>query len=470
MSNTNPARGMRDFLPDTVRKRNYVIGIIREVYEKYGFEPLETPTIENLSTLTNKYGEEGDQLMFKILKRGEKLKKQLKRDDAKENDLTDLALRYDLTVPLARVVANYRHELPKFFKRYQIQPVWRADRPARGRYREFYQCDVDAIGSKSMLVEAELCSAISEILERLGFEDFVIKANHRKILTGMLEASGIEEDKYSDALTALDKLDKIGSKGVQKEFEKRGISKEAGEKLLYFGERATKSLENSSSSEKEIDYTNLNEYQIEYLEDEIGSAKGKHEGLDQMSEVLQFTKNLPIYLDVNLARGLSYYTGAIFEVVLTNGDFSGSITGGGRYDGLIGMFGKEEIPAVGLSIGLERILLVMEERGIFEKLEKEGKLETNAADVLVTLWNEESAGESLKLANELRKEDLRVIVYPQADKLGKQFKYANQINVEYVCVIGDNELAENTVQVKNMTTGDQENISRDEIAEKIKTL
>ena len=183
MSNTNPARGMRDFLPADIRKRNYVIGIIREVYEKYGFEPLETPTIENLSTLTNKYGEEGDQLMFKILKRGEKLAKKLETGEIKnENELTDLALRYDLTVPLARVVANYKNDLPKFFKRYQIQPVWRADRPARGRYREFYQCDVDAIGSKSMIVEAELCSAVSEILKRLGFIDFTIRINRPKHL------------------------------------------------------------------------------------------------------------------------------------------------------------------------------------------------------------------------------------------------------------------------------------------------
>ena len=199
MSKTNPPRGMRDFLPDQVRKREYVIGIIKDVYEKYGFEPLETPTIENLSTLTNKYGEEGDQLMYKILKRGEKLKKNLENDEPiKENDLADLALRYDLTVPLARVIANYRHKLPKFFKRYQIQPVWRADRPARGRYREFYQCDVDAIGSKSMIVEAELCSAVSEILEKLGFEDFEIRTNHRVILFAWLDACNVEPAKHSD--------------------------------------------------------------------------------------------------------------------------------------------------------------------------------------------------------------------------------------------------------------------------------
>src|SRR5215207_7634541 len=212
MSKTQPARGMRDFLPADVRKRNYVIKIIREVYESYGFEPLETPAVENLETLTGKYGEEGNQLMFRILKLGEKL------DVSQgEKELSDLALRYDLTVPLARVVANYRNELPRFFKRYQIQPVWRADRPARGRYREFYQCDVDAIGSGSMIVEAELIGAVSEILEMLGFDDFVIKINQRKFLNLIVKDSGISEENSTDALVALDKLDKIGREGVEKE-------------------------------------------------------------------------------------------------------------------------------------------------------------------------------------------------------------------------------------------------------------
>ncbi|MBA3600248.1 MAG: ATP phosphoribosyltransferase regulatory subunit, partial [Acidobacteria bacterium] len=223
-TNTNPARGMRDFLPIEVRKREYVIGIIKEVYESYGFEPLETPAVENLETLTGKYGEEGNQLIYKILKRGEKLD-----PNASEKDLADLALRYDLTVPLARVVADHKNDLPRFFKRYQIQPVWRADRPARGRYREFYQCDVDAIGSSSMIVEAELCAAVSEILTRLGFDDFVIRINHRKLLTQIVEAAGISEEKTSDTLVALDKLDKIGNRGVEKELIDRGIGKNEAE-------------------------------------------------------------------------------------------------------------------------------------------------------------------------------------------------------------------------------------------------
>ncbi|MCB1024199.1 MAG: histidine--tRNA ligase [Acidobacteria bacterium] len=450
MSNTNPARGMRDFLPEQVRKRNYVIGVIKEVYEKYGFEPLETPTIENLSTLTNKYGEEGDQLMFKILKRGEKLASKLEAGEIKnENELTDLALRYDLTVPLARVVANYKNELPKFFKRYQIQPVWRADRPARGRYREFYQCDVDAIGSKSMIVEAELCSAVSEILERLGFDDFVIKVNHRELLFSFLNYLEIPAEKNIDVLTAIDKLGKLPLEKISDELGEKGIGKDSLEKLINY-------IRKFESAWKEG--TGVNESSLsEFPGDQIVKAK--------LNELFIFAHLPRLKFYPFLARGLSYYTGAIFEIELTNGDFSGSIAGGGRYDGLIGMFGKEEIPAVGLSLGLERILMIMEERRMFPE-----DLQTNAADVLVTLMNEESAAESLKLAGELRKSGLRTFVYPEADKLGKQFKYADQINVEYVCVLGETEIAENTVTLKNMKTGEQETLAVDEAIQKIRAV
>ena len=442
MSKTQPARGTRDFLPSDVRKRNYVIGIIREVYESYGFEPLETPAVENLETLTGKYGEEGSQLMFKVLKRGEKL------DPAQgEKGLSDLALRYDLTVPLARVVANYRERLPKFFKRYQIQPVWRADRPARGRFREFYQCDVDAIGSGSMIVEAELISAVSEILTRLGFDDFEIRLNHRQILRGILQAVEIEEAKQSDALVALDKLDKIGKDGVLREFAQREIDENAGLRLLdLFSD-----LEGKANPET-----------LARLAEFMGEQEAGKAGLANLTQILELVKLENLKINASLARGLSYYTGAIIEIVLTKGDFSGSITGGGRYDDLIGMFGKEQIPACGLSIGLERIVVVMDERGMFPP-----ELETNAADVLVTLMDEASAVESLRLANELRAAGLRVSVYPEADKLGKQFKYASQIGVSFVCVLGESELAENNVTLKNMQTGEQETVSREEIAARI---
>jgi histidyl-tRNA synthetase len=445
MSNkTQPARGMRDFLPADVRKRNYVINIIREVYESYGFEPLETPAVENLETLTGKYGEEGNQLMFRILKRGEKLDL-----SGGEKDLSDLALRYDLTVPLARVVANYKNELPKFFKRYQIQPVWRADRPARGRYREFYQCDVDAIGSSSMIVEAELISAVSEILRRLGFEDFVIKLNHREVLREMLNAAGIAEEKQADALTAIDKLDKIQREGVFRELRERGINEQSANKILDLFDRIGLIWSQPGGN---------NESVLLELYDFTGDKK---EFFFEIRNILDFSKNTHIRIDPSLARGLSYYTGAIFEINVP--DLAGSLGGGGRYDGLIGMFGKEQIPACGFSLGLERILVVMDERGMFPP-----ELQQNAADVMVTVWNEESAGESLKLAGELRAKGLRVLVYPEADKLGKQFKYASQINVPFVCVLGETELAENKVTLKNMQTGEQETVARGEIAGKIK--
>lgn len=411
---------MRDFLPADVRKREYVIGIIKEVYESYGFEPLETPAVENLETLTGKYGEEGNQLIFKILKRGEKLDLS---GAAKESDLSDLALRYDLTVPLARVVANNKNELPKFFKRYQIQRVWRADRPARGRFREFYQCDVDCIGSDSLIVEAEIISAAGEILSKLGFVDFEIRINHRELLRSIVATAGIQNE--TDALVALDKLDKIGSDGVKNELLGRGISEVSADRFL----------------------------------DAIRSGSSN----DDLDTVQRLCVGLPIRIDPSLARGLSYYTGTIMEIVLTEGDFKGSIGGGGRYDGLIGMFGKEQIPACGFSLGFERILVVMEERGMFPP----EIADSTPADVMVTIWSSETIHESLRLAHELRSRGLRVTMYPEPDKLGKQIKYADSIRVPWVCVLGDSELADSTVTVKNMRTGDQQTIARDRAASAI---
>lgn len=472
MTKTQPARGMRDFLPSEVRKRNYVIGIIKEVYEKYGFEPLETPSVENLETLTGKYGEEGNQLMFKILKRGEKLQEELTEGKiTSENDLSDLALRYDLTVPLARVVANYRNELPKFFKRYQIQPVWRADRPAKGRYREFYQCDVDAIGSSSMLVEAELISAVSEIFERLGFNDFVVRVNNRKVLRALLNKTGILESQHNDALVAMDKLDKIGREGVKDEFIQREISAESGNKLFDLLSEITEIVR-----KKIEDRYNTNGEILNALWDFLESDE--REVLSELRQIHDLLKSSRLLIDPSLARGLSYYTGAILEINVP--DFAGSLAGGGRYDGLIGMFGKEQIPAVGFSIGLERILFVMEERGMFQKLIDEGKIKNVSADVMITILEKKETdenasvtqetliGESLKLAGELRAKNLRVLVYPEADKLGKQFKYADSINIPFVCVLGENEIAENKVTLKNLKTGEQETIARDEVSDRLK--
>ena len=403
MASTNPARGMRDFLPADVRKRNYVIGIIKQVYESYGFEPLETPSVENLETLMGKYGDEGNQLVFKILKRGEKL--DLANASA-ESDLSDLALRYDLTVPLARVVANNKNDLPKFFKRYQIQPVWRADRPAKGRFREFYQCDVDCIGSTSMVVEAEIISAACDILTKLGFNDFTVRINHRQLLSQMVLDAGIENE--TDALVALDKLDKIGAEGVRKELIERGIAEDSVDKFLA-------AVVGNSTNE-------------------------------DLDAVLRLCGERPVKIDPSLARGLSYYTGTIMEINVP--DLAGSLGGGGRYDGLIGMFGKEQIPACGFSLGLERILVVMEERGMFPP----EIAESTPADVLVTIFSEETIADSLKLANELRASGLRVTVYPQADKEDKQWKYANSIKVPWICTVNATDIAEGMVSFQNLVT------------------
>ena len=450
MSKTNPARGMRDFLPADVRKRSYVINIIKEVYESYGFEPLETPAGENLDTLMGKYGEEGNQLIFKILKRGEKLEESLESlgsDSSSKTELSDLALRYDLTVPLARVVANNKNELPKFFKRYQIQPVWRADRPARGRFREFYQCDVDAIGSTSMAVEGELISAVSTILKRLGFDDFVIRLNHRKVLADILDTAGVPSESHSEALVAIDKLDKIGTEGVASELAGRGISESAAAMLLEIFEQTQKIIGEGKDVNRTI-VSNL----INIVSNEV---------LTEIGQILRFADGSSVQLDPSLARGLAYYTGAIIEVNVP--DLPGSLAGGGRYDGLIGMFGKEQIPACGVSLGLERILVVMDERGMFPP----EIAESTSADVMVTVWSEATIGESLKLAAELRQSGLRVTLYPEPDKLGKQMKYADSIHVPYVCVLGETEIAEGNVTIKNMRTGEQESVERSEAGAKL---
>ena len=410
---------MRDFLPSDVRKREYVIGVTKQVYESYGYEPLETPAVENIETLMGKYGEEGNQLIYKILKRGEKLRESLESGESGESkEFADLALRYDLTVPLARVVADRRNELPKFFKRYQIQPVWRADRPARGRFREFYQCDVDAIGSASIMVEAEIITAASNILERLGFDDFVIRINHRQLLSQMVADAGISNE--TEVLVALDKLDKIGPEGVTKDLLSRGVEQSAAERFMSL---VTGDVSN-----------------------------------DELNRVVELCRSHRVKIDPSLARGLSYYTGTIIEINVP--DLAGSLGGGGRYDGLIGMFGKEQIPACGFSLGLERILVVMDERGMFPP----EIAESTPADVMVTLWSEETAAESLKFAAELRAQRLRVTVYPEADKFGKQMKYADSIRVPFVAVLGENEIAEGKVTVKNMKTGEQETVGRERAA------
>jgi histidyl-tRNA synthetase len=444
---------MRDFLPADVRRREYVIGIIKEVYERYGFEPLETPAVENIETLMGKYGEEGNQLIFKILKRGVH----------ESTGEADLALRYDLTVPLARVVAEYKASLPKFFKRYQIQPVWRADRPARGRFREFYQCDVDALGSRSGVVEAELCAAASDALSKLGFNNFTIRLNHRQVLAGVLDASGVQADKHADALVALDKLDKIGREGVAKELQERGVAAEAGEKLLSFFQNLAALEHAAEITADEITTTPaaLNAAILGRLVEFVGDHEAGARGIDELRSIVQFavsnSAGAKLKVDPSLARGLSYYTGAIMEINVP--DLSGSLGGGGRYDNLVGMFSGQDVPACGFSLGLERIIVVMTEREMFPD-----SLAGAAADVMVTIWDEDSVNDALALATELRAAGLRVDVYPEADKLGKQFKYASSRKIRFVAVLGADERERGEVALKDMSTGEQQTMPRERVA------
>ena len=445
---------MRDFLPEDVRKREYVIGVIKDVYERYGFEPLETPAAENIETLMGKYGEEGNQLIFKILKRGVH----------ESTGEADLALRYDLTVPLARVVAEYRDKLPKFFKRYQIQPVWRADRPARGRFREFYQCDVDVLGSRSMLVEAEICAAASEVLRRLGFNDFNIRLNHRKVLTGILGVAGVALELHDAALVALDKLDKIGRDGVEKELLARGVEANAANRLLKFFTELTEldhAAEIAAGEDPEMKQQALNKAVLGRIVEFVGDNEMGSRGVDELQAIVDYSCAAGIgnrlQIDPSLARGLSYYTGAIMEISVK--DLAGSLGGGGRYDNLVGMFAGQDIPACGFSLGLERILVVMGERGMFPE-----NIGTAGADVMVAVWSEESLGDSLKLAQDLRAAGLRVDLYPEADKLGKQFKYASSRAVSFVAVVGDEERARGEVAIKDLRSGEQQSIKRGSVA------
>lgn len=445
---TKPASGMRDFLPAEASRRKRVFNLIEEVYESYGFEPLETPSMERLTTLLGKYGEEGDQLLFKVMKRGQKLHRALQSDAPGEADLADMGLRYDLTVPLARIVAEYQNDLPRFFKRYQLAPVWRADRPQHGRFREFYQCDVDVVGSSSMTVEAEVASALAEILSRLGFLDFRIHINHRRLLSAIMARAGIEEEKRPGALISIDKLDKVGRNEVMRELEEeRDIDPEVINTLLpLLGEVPGD--------------TSANEQTLARLRDEVGGLDEGAKALDDLEQVLRYSADGPaadhLVIDPYLARGLAYYTGPIFEI--RSDDAAGSIGGGGRYDELVGMFTKQSLPACGFSLGIERILIVMEQRGMFSD-------EPAGADVMVSLWNEELTPQSLRLARELRRQGLRVDVYPDTDRYGKQFSYADERDIPFVAILAPDEVEAGVVAIKNMKTGDQQTIDRDDVAQ-----
>ena len=445
---TKPASGMRDFLPQEASRRKRVFQLIEDVYQQYGFAPLETPSVERLSTLLGKYGDEGDQLLFKIMKRGQKFERAIALDDPQETDVGDMGLRYDLTVPLARIVAEYQNDLPRFFKRYQIAPVWRADRPQHGRYREFYQCDVDVVGTDSMTAEAEVCAALSEVLNRLEFGDFRIHFNHRELLRAIMATAGVPESKRPGALISIDKLDKIGRNEVMRELrDERGIDADVIDNLLpLLGDLPGADIHNDQT---------LSRLRTAIADNPEGIA-----ALDDLAQILRLSEGgaaeSHLVVDPYLARGLAYYTGPIFEIRAEG--FSGSIGGGGRYDDLISIFGGQPQPACGFSLGIERILLIMEERGDFDD-------EPSDVDVLVTLWNDELTPNSIALARDLRAQGFCVDLYPDTDRYGKQFKYADERNIPFVAILAPDEVKDGVVALKDMKSGDQETIAQGDAAD-----
>lgn len=451
-TNTRPVSGTRDFLPMDVLRRKYVINIVEQVYQSYGFEPLETPAMERLDTLLGKYGEEGDQLIFRILKRGDKLGRIL-GEDPNTQDLADAGLRYDLTVPLARVAAEYQGQLPKFFKRYQIQPVFRADRPAKGRFREFYQCDLDIVGSTHQTVEAEVLSAAAQVLDVLGFnspEDYRIRLNHRGVLKGIMQKCGVPENLEESALVAIDKLDKIGLDGVQSELADRKISGTSQEMLLSI-------LTGCPRENRDC---------LDWLSNLTENSEAGLSAVRELESILAFSAGAPsearLQIDPYLARGLSYYTGPIFEVEISG--YSGSAGGGGRYDNLIGMFSGKQIPACGFSLGLERVLMIMDEKKMFPS-----RL-SGQPEFLVTIFDENTVHASLKLAHKLRNAGFRVDLYPDSGKYGKQFKYADQRSIRFALLLSPHEIASGTVSVKDLVTGFQKEYPENDIAAKIREI
>lgn len=438
-------KGTRDFLPTEVAKRNYMFATIKEVFRRYGYAPIETPSFELSSTLLGKYGEEGDRLIFRILNSGEKMRKAdldaLAQDNLPRfaNSLAEKALRYDLTVPFARFVVQHQNDLTFPFKRYQIQPVWRADRPQHGRYQEFTQCDVDVVGSDSLLNEVELIQIFDEVLTKLGLPGFSIQLNNRKILTGIAEVCG-EAARIVDMTVAIDKLDKIGEEGVIAELEQKGFSEKSIEKI-----KPLFAFEGSNSDKLTLLRT--------YLADsEIGQK-----GLEELNEVLENVNTLglqrgELIFDLTLARGLNYYTGAIFEVKAHDVKM-GSICGGGRYDDLTALFGLKGLSGVGISFGADRIYDVMTELELFPK-----ELD-RTLDLLFVNFGAEEGKYCLKLLQQVRNLGLAAELYPSAAKLQKQLKYANDRNVAYVVMIGAEEAAAGTLSLKNMETGAQEQLS-----------
>jgi histidyl-tRNA synthetase len=444
-------KGTRDFSPEEMAKRNYIFHTIRDVYHLFGFQQIETPAMENLSTLMGKYGDEGDKLLFKILNSGDCFS-DITDEELKEKNPVRFAakacekgLRYDLTVPFARYVVQHRNEISFPFKRYQIQPVWRADRPQKGRYREFYQCDGDVIGSDSLLNEVELIQIMDEVFRRLGIR-VVIKLNNRKILTGLSEIIG-EAGRITDITVAIDKIDKIGLENVNAELRSKGLTEEAIAQL-----------------QPALGLTGSNREKTAALKDLLASSATGLKGIEETVCILDHIDTLPLKatleLDLTLARGLSYYTGAIFEVKAVDVEI-GSITGGGRYDNLTGVFGMDGISGVGISFGADRIYDVLNQLDLYPPDAQQ------STQLLFVNFGEKEAAWLLPLLAQVRQAGIRTEIYPEAAKIKKQMSYADTKKIPFVALAGETEMAAQTIQLKNMTTGEQQAVRTGELIDKL---
>ncbi|GLB52273.1 histidine--tRNA ligase [Neptunitalea chrysea] len=443
------ARGTRDFSPVELAKRNYIFDTVKKHFQTFGFQPIETPSFENSETLMGKYGDEGDRLIFKILNSGDFLNKTNEEDLQAKNSLkiatqiSEKALRYDLTVPFARYVVMNQNDITFPFKRYQIQPVWRADKPQNGRYREFYQCDADVVGSTSLWQEVEFVQLYDAVFTDLDVA-VTIKMNNRKILSGIAEVIGAQ-DKLIDFTVALDKLDKIGEEGVKKEMLSKGITEEAITKVQPL-----------------FSFTGSNTEKLSQLKDMLATSETGLKGVEELAFIINTIETLGLQkatltIDVTLARGLNYYTGAIFEVAAPKEIDLGSIGGGGRYDDLTGIFGLKDKSGVGISFGLDRIAIVLEQLNLFPEAVND------TIDVLFINFGEKEALASFKLVQQLRTAGYKVDMYPEAAKPAKQFKYANKRNVPFVITIGSQELTDDTFICKNMQTGEQKTYNTKDI-------
>ena len=447
-------KGTRDFSPTEVAKRNYIFDVIKSNFENFGFQPIETPSFENSDTLMGKYGEEGDRLIFKILNSGDYLDK-VSSDDLEAINykklsakISEKALRYDLTVPFARYVVQHQNEIDFPFKRYQIQPVWRADRPQKGRFREFFQCDADVVGSTSLWQEIELIQLYDSVFSQLGLHKTIIKINNRKILSGIAEVIGAS-DKLIDFTVALDKLDKIGEDGVKKEMLEKGISEIAIEKVQPL-----------------FNLTGTVQQKIEKLSHLLASSEEGKKGVEELKFICSAVQDLGLQtasldLDVTLARGLNYYTGSIFEVTAPKEVAMGSIGGGGRYDDLTGIFGLKNMSGVGISFGLDRIALVIEELNLFPKT----VLSTSKA-MFINFGNKETLY-SMKAITKLRSNNIKVELYPDNAKIAKQFQYADKRGIPFAVLVGDHEMNTQEFILKNLKSGEQIKLSLEKLAEEL---